>query len=178
MLITVSTFDALVSAVQSEAQRAREIHTYSNGPMLIAFDGWACAGKTYNACRISQVLDCAHVDLDRHINMQMGTILEHVRYAELYDALRSTSNTVSFSGACMQAALERLNFDGPIVKVYVKRKSGDMWADSDKIYPEGDMTIEQFWHSASDNPREREMASYHQDYRPDETSDICYLRRS
>lgn len=174
MQIVAKTHDDLVEAV---LRLKREISPNSTDQLIVTFDGWECAGKTCTARKIARSLELPHLDLDKFLIPDRGTILNHVRYDDLASELESHSQTVLFSGACMREVLNRIGLNVPILTVYVKRMSAEMWADSHLIYPEGEMTVEEFWATGSFSPLTREMAEYHHEFQPDRTSDICFLRR-
>ena len=133
---------------------------------IIAIDGALCAGKTTLARQLAERLGIPHIDLDDYLTKDQRCFVDALDLERLTQAIDASKGRTVVSGVCMLDVLRRINRSAGTL-VYVKRMSGNRWADKNEI--EGD-EIEQIaavlGQQASDNPIHLEVRGYHRQYQP------------
>ena len=89
-------------------------------PRLVGVDGVDGSGKSWLATLLSKELGWPHIDLDDHIENNMGGYVEHVHYDDVQNILNNTSGSVIIEGVCLLHVLEGLKRHLDFL-IYVKR---------------------------------------------------------
>ncbi|WP_321947862.1 shikimate kinase [Paraburkholderia sp. J10-1] len=145
---------------------------------LITFDGCDGAGKTTLALKLSEALGHEVVDVDKHLNRQMGEYVKAIRLSELASDVESAfarSPVVLLSGICMRQVLVAINRIATVA-VYVQRNTPmGLAGDSDFIDVESGLEASKDVLSFF-TELDREVYAYHRAYRPRENADIVFTR--
>ena len=162
---------------------------------FVIVDGFAGSGKSTLAGRLAAPLRAVHLELDSFLNKNdEGGYIDHTRYPDLRDRLRNGTKTIGrviLERVCVRAVLNRIGLtesDG----VYVKRLVAWCWADG-KILFDADSAQAAIdrgearrrgWYERSGelvpqqliSQLEREVLTYHFDFRPHERSAFCVFQ--
>ncbi len=166
-------------------------------PRLVGVDGVDGSGKSWLATLLSKELGWAHIDLDDHIENNMGGYAEHVHCDEVQNILNNTNGSVIIEGVCLLHVFERLQRHLDFL-IYVKRVAhyGRWYDEEDCIVSED---IDDFINNKKGKLRkfaeadaymngeepptdvefpalDEEIIRYHYKYRPQDKADIVYER--
>ncbi|HNY51466.1 MAG TPA: shikimate kinase [Smithella sp.] len=166
-------------------------------PRLVGVDGVDGSGKSWLATLLSKELGWPHIDLDDHIENNMGGYVEHVHYDDVQNILNNTSGSVIIEGVCLLHVLEGLKRHLDFL-IYVKRV-----AHYGRWYDEEDCTVSEDIDDFINNKRgelrkfaevdaymngeeprtdvefpalDEEIIRYHYNYTPQDKADIVYER--
>lgn len=167
------------------------------GLRLIGIDGMDGCGKSTLASSLSKELGCPHVNIDDHIDKNLGQYVNHVHYDGLQRQLDEAKWPIIIEGVCLLAVLEKMQLSLDTL-IYVKRVSNyGSWRDEDDYEVSEDIDdfmnkkkegLQKFvWAEAciegKDVPDDvkfpelaEEIIRYHYTYRPHEKADIIYKR--
>lgn len=141
---------------------------------VIAIDGALCAGKTTLARQVAPLLGVTHLDLDDFLAKDRRCFVGALDLERLTQAIDACERAPIVSGVCMIDVLSRIDRSAATL-VYVKRMSGNRWADKNEI--EGD-EIEQIaailGQQASDNPIHLEVRAYHREFQPQVRANVVF----
>ena len=101
------------------------------GSRLIGVDGMNGAGKSTLASCLSKELNCLHVDVDDHIDNNLGQYVSNIHYDAVQKQLDESKDAVILEGVCLLAIIERLQRRLDLL-IYIKRISDyGSWQDED-----------------------------------------------
>jgi len=164
---------------------------------VVGIDGVDGSGKSTLATSLSEKLGCSHINLDDHIDKNLGQYVNHVHYLVVREMINAIKLPIIIEGVCLLAITERLQLNLDAL-IYIKRISSyGNWIDEDNCDVTGDidafmnkekMELNKFVYAAAyiegkDFPDDtnfpefaEEIIRYHYSYRPHERADIIYKR--
>jgi uridine kinase len=167
------------------------------GLRLIGIDGRDGSGKSTLASSLSKELGCPHVNIDGHIDKNLGQYVNHVHYDGLQRRIDEGKGLIIIEGICLLAIFENIQrrFD---ILIYVKRVSAyGIWQDEDDCDVSEDINdfidkkkeeLQNFvWAEACIEGKDvpdgvnfpelvEEVIRYHYEYCPHKKADIIYKR--
>ena len=159
-------------------QLARIIEGSTSG--IVGIDGCVGAGKTWLAFRLAELSGGLVIDLDSYLNKKQDCFVEAIRLTELKSAIEEAiamDGPIFISGACLKAALSKINVDVDFT-VYVEKRSSNVPSlpdDLDFLDCEENGNISSLDAEYFSN-LDREIGQYHADFRPKSHADVVYLR--
>ena len=164
---------------------------------VVGIDGVDGSGKSTLAASLSEKLGCSHINLDDHIDKNLGQYVNHVHYLVVQETINATKLPIIIEGVCLLAIAERLQLNLDAL-IYIKRISSygnwidegncDVTGDIDEFMNKEKKELNKFVHAAAyiegkDFPDDtsfpelaEEIIRYHYSYRPHERADIIYKR--
>lgn len=164
---------------------------------VVGIDGIDGSGKSTLATALSEGLVCSHINLDDHIDKNLGQYVNYVHYPVVQEMIKAAKLSIIIEGVCLLAIAERLQLNLDAL-IYVKRISSyGSWRDEDDCAVTEDINeflnrkkedLNKFVHAVAyiegdDIPDDtsfpklaEEIIRYHYFYRPHERADIVYKR--
>lgn len=110
----------------------------AEGAAVFAIDGTDGCGKSTLAVDLSRQLGWKVLHLDDFLEKDKGSYVEHLRHAELREAVRDATRPLIIEGVCM-LAVARASTLFPDFVVYVKRRDANgNWRDEQDCASECD----------------------------------------
>lgn len=156
---------------------------FSSSPDIIGIDGLDGCRKSSLAVRLSGHIGLKVVSLDRFLDKNKGTYVEHIDLDNVRAEVQG--NRAIIEGVCLLKVMQKAGLSIDLA-IYVQRLHQGRWADEDWLGLEQDVDehlrrINQSaeWISggsieSSDDGLVGEIIRYHHDFRPHEKADLTF----